>query len=339
MRKSRMLLAATLLMAAGAYIVVAGQSELKRIAVPLPAAAPGAPGAARVDSAQLLGDVRTLASAEFGGRRTGTEGSRKAQAFLQARFEALGLRPFGGAFAEPFAFTHKSIKGLLTPGKAYKTEYPKSVNYIGFIPGSATDARYIVVSAHYDHLGEKAGKLYPGADDNASGVAAMLAIAKWFKAHPPRHSIVFAAFDGEELGLQGARAFLAALPFPKARLALNLNLDMVSHNDSNEIYAAGTSYTPALTPLVAQAAARNTVKVKLGHDRSQLVAGSVEDWTGSSDHGPFHDAGVPFLYFGVEDHDDYHAPSDTFERINQKFFVDVANLLVDVAETADRNLR
>lgn len=338
MKKSRMLALAMIVLAGGAYIVVASQVELKRLAVPLPAATADLAATSRVDSAQLLGDVRTLSSPEFGGRRTGTEGSRKAQAFLQARFEALGLRPFGGAFAEPFAFTHKSIKGLLTPGKPYKTAYPQSANYIGFIPGSAKDARYIVVSAHYDHLGEKAGKLYPGADDNASGVAAMLAIAKWFKAHPPRHSIVFAAFDGEELGLQGARAFLAALPFPKAGLALNLNLDMVAHNDSNEIYAAGTSYTPALKALVAQAAARNTVNVRLGHDRSQLVAGSVEDWTGSSDHGPFHETGVPFLYFGVEDHADYHSPTDTFERINQKFFVDVANLLVDVAATLDQRL-
>jgi Zn-dependent M28 family amino/carboxypeptidase len=283
--------------------------------------------------------VRTLASAEFGGRLTGSDGSRKAQAFLQSRFEALGLKPFGAAYAQPFGFTHTSIKGLLTAGRPYKSAYPSAVNYVGYIAGSARPERFIVVSAHYDHLGIKAGKLYPGADDNASGVAAMLAIASWFKAHPPLHTIVFAAFDGEELGSQGARAFLAALPFPKEGLALNLNLDMVSHNDNNEIFVAGTSYTPALKPLVAQAAARNTVSVKLGHDRSQLVAGAVEDWTGSSDHGPFHEAGVPFLYFGVEDHADYHAASDTFEHINPVFFGSVANLLVDVASTLDANLK
>ncbi|MCW2665033.1 MAG: Peptidase, partial [Mycobacterium sp.] len=245
---------------------------------------------------------------------------------------------FGAAYAQPFAFTHTSIKALVTPGRAYRTAYPSAVNYIGLIRGSARPERFIVVSAHYDHLGTKGGKLYPGADDNASGVAAMLAIAAWFKAHPPRHTMVFAAFDGEELGLQGARAFLAALPFPKEQLALNLNLDMVSHNDDNEIFAAGTSYTPALKPLLEQAAARHTVKVRLGHDRSQLVAGSVEDWTGSSDHGPFHEAGVPFLYFGVEDPPDYHAPSDSFEHINHAFFTRVANLLVDVAATLDTNL-
>jgi Zn-dependent M28 family amino/carboxypeptidase len=347
MKTSRLMVVAALFASAGAYFVVVSRLELARIAPALPSA-PAATAATagtlapKVDSARLLDDVRTLASSQFGGRRTGSDGSRKAQAFLQTRFEALGLKPFGTAYAEPFGFTHHSIKGLVMPGRPYETAYPSAVNYVGYIPGSAggTSAeRFIVVSAHYDHLGVKEGRLYPGADDNASGVAAMLAIAAWFKDHPPRHSIVFAAFDGEELGLQGARAFLAALPFPKAQLALNLNLDMVSHNDSNQIYVAGTSYSPALTPLVAQAASRSTLKVKLGHDRSQLLAGSVEDWTGASDHGPFHDAGLPFLYFGVEDHADYHAPSDTFEHINPAFFISVAKLLVDVAATVDAGLK
>jgi Zn-dependent M28 family amino/carboxypeptidase len=338
MKKSRMRIGgvlAALIAAAGAYFVVAGKIETARVAMPLPSASVASVHAPALSGAQLLDDLRTLSSPAFEGRRTGTPGSRKAQAFLQRRFEELGLKPFGAAYATPFSFTKTSVKGLLTPGRQYKTEYPSAANYIGYIPGSAAPERFIVVSAHYDHLGMKDGVLYPGADDNASGVAAMLAIASWFKAHPPRHSIVFAAFDGEELGLRGARAFMAALPFPKEQLALNLNLDMVGHNDTNEIFVAGTSYTPALKPLVAQAAARNAVMVKLGHDRSPLVAGSVEDWTGSSDHGPFHDAGVPFLYFGVEDHADYHAPGDTFEKINQPFFVRAAGLLVDVAATLD----
>lgn len=119
---------------------------------------------------------------------------------------------------------------------------------------------------------------------------------------------------------------------------MNLNMDMVSHNDDNEIFVAGTHYTPALKPLVAQAAARSTVKVKPGHDKPMYLAGSVEDWTQGSDHGVFHDAGLPFLYFGVADHADYHQPSDTFERINQDFYVKVASLLVDVAATLDRKL-
>ncbi|MET0858304.1 MAG: M28 family peptidase, partial [Telluria sp.] len=130
---------------------------------------------------------------------------------------------------------------------------------------------------------------------------------------------------------------LAALPFPKAQLALNLNLDMVSRNERNEIFVSGTRYNPSLIPLVAKAAARSTVGVKLGHDLPQQK-GSTDDWTNSSDHGPFHQAGVPFLYFGVEDHADYHGPGDTFARIEPAFFTSVANLLVDVAATVDIDL-
>jgi Zn-dependent M28 family amino/carboxypeptidase len=321
MKTYRLLVTAALLAAAGACFAVAASPE-----------------APKVDSARLLDDVRILASSEFGGRLTGSDGSRKAQVFLQSRFEALALKPFGAAYAEPFSFTRHGAKPGTTPGPAIAAA-AAAVNYIGYIAGSARPERFIVVSAHYDHLGVKEGRLYPGADDNASGVAAMLAIAAWFKDHPPRHTIVFAAFDGEELGLQGARAFLAALPFPKAQVALNLNLDMVSHNDGNQIYVAGTSYSPALAPLVAQAASRSALKVRYGHDRPQPPARAADDWTGASDHGPFHEAGLPFLYFGVEDHADYHAPSDTFEHIVQRFFTDVAKLLVDVAVTVDAGLK
>ncbi|HEV7815303.1 MAG TPA: M20/M25/M40 family metallo-hydrolase, partial [Janthinobacterium sp.] len=223
-------------------------------------------------------------------------------------------------------------------GQPYSTAYPDAANIIGYLPGTAAPQQFMVVSAHYDHLGIAGGKLYPGADDNASGVAAMLAMAAWFKAHPPLHSVVFAAFDAEELGLRGSRAFLEALPFPKKDLVVNLNLDMLSHNDANQIFVAGTFHYPWLKPYLEQAASRSTVQVFLGHDRSQLIAGAVEDWTDSSDHGPFHAAGIPFLYFGVADHADYHLPSDTFEHINQDFFLRVTALVIDTAALLDRNL-
>lgn len=340
MKRRRLLLIPLLLLlpalALAAYVYFVGKAESARIAVPLPSATVVA-SAAAVDGAQLMRDVTTLASPAFEGRRTGSAGGRKARAYVQGRFEALGLTPFGAAYAQPFAFTHTSLKGLLMPGRPYQTEYRDAVNLVGYIKGSKTPARYIVVSAHYDHLGVREGKLYPGADDNASGVAAMLALAAHFKANRPENSIVFAAFDAEELGLRGAQAFMAALPFAREQLAMNLNLDMVSRSDERAIFAAGTSYTPAFKALVAQAAARSTVKVRLGHDRPQWQAGMVEDWTSSSDHGPFHAAGVPFLYFGVEDHADYHAPGDTADKIDPVFFADVVRLLVDVAGLMDRS--
>ncbi|MES2322466.1 MAG: M20/M25/M40 family metallo-hydrolase [Pseudomonadota bacterium] len=319
------------------FYIVAGNQEAESI-VALPSAAQADPGAPVIDRERLLNDVRTLAAPAFEGRQTGSEGSRKAQAWLAGRFAEAGIAPYGGSYLHPFSYTKTSIKGLVLPGRPFQTVVPNAVNIVGHIRGSTNPSRVLLVSAHYDHLGVREGKVYPGADDNASGVGAMLAIAAWFKAHPPQHTIVFAAFDAEEAGLRGASALLDKPPFPREQLVMNLNLDMVSHNDNNEIYVAGTSYTPVLKALVAQAAARSAVQVKPGHDKAALMSPGAEDWTQGSDHGVFHDAGLPFLYFGVEDHAHYHHPGDTFEHINQDFYVKVASLLIDVAAILDRQL-
>ncbi len=289
-----------------------------------------ASAAIAVDQTTLIDDVRTMSSAPFAGRRTGSDGNRLTQAYLAKRFEQLGLKPFGTAYAMPFPVTARK-------GKIPAVEAPPGTNLVGYIAGSKEPGRYLVVSAHYDHLGTKDSVVYPGADDNASGVAAMLAIAEHFRKNPPQHTIVFAAFDAEEMGLQGADAFVKALPFARDKLSLNLNLDMVSRNANNEIWAAGLHHNPALKEIVAAAAGRSTVKVKTGHD-VPVPAKPDDDWTFSSDHGPFHKAGVPFLYFGVEDHADYHRPGDTADKINPAFYAKVASLLVDVAATADQKL-
>lgn len=319
------------------YIFVVGKLEAARIAAPLDSAALASGPA--VDSATLMEDVRRLASPSMKGRRTGTEGSKLAQAYISGRFAQIGLQPYSASYVMPFSFTHTSIKALVGVGKSYKTRYPFAANLVGYIKGSVEPGRIMVVSAHYDHLGERNGVIYPGADDNASGVGAMLAIAAYFKQHPPVNTIVFVAFDAEELGLKGAEAFVAALPFPREKLAMNLNLDMVSRNDNKEIWVAGVFHNPLLKDLVAAAAKRSAIKVKMGHDKPLLFAGTVEDWTGSSDHGPFHAAGVPFLYFGVEDHADYHQPTDVAEKINAQFYGQVTSLLIDVAATADLKLQ
>ena len=117
----------------------------------------------------------------------------------------------------------------------------------------------IVVSAHYDHVGVRNGEIYPGADDNASGTAALLAIAGLCKKAPWQHDVVFAAFDAEEQGLQGARAFVAAPPIPKERIALNINMDMVSRSATREIYIAGTGYHPPLRQVLEAVAKRSEV--------------------------------------------------------------------------------
>jgi hypothetical protein len=333
-RVRRRTLALGVIAAAAIYASVATRVERSAIAAQRPAVAAAAPS--RIDRDQLMRDVRTLAAPAFEGRRTGSTGSLAARRFIRDAFGSIGLSPAGTHFLQPFEFVYSSVTGLVLPGRTWQTTFGDAANVVGIQAGSRSDARTIVVSAHYDHVGIRDGVLYPGADDNASGVAALLAIARYVRAHPLSHRVVFAAFDAEELGLEGAKAFLRAPPVPLSSIALNVNLDMVSRNDRNEIFAAGTYHTPSLKPIVEEVQRRAAVKVLFGHDRPMTRAGMVDDWTLQSDHGVFHKAGIPFLYFGVEDHPDYHKPTDTADKIDPTFFGNVVEMLIDVVVTADQ---
>lgn len=288
----------------------------------------------RVDRDTLLRDLRTLANPALEGRRTGTEGSRSARTFIVEQFEAIGLKPAGDdGYLQPFTFTPEPDKDA--GGDPDVAE--EGVNVIGRIDGTMADARWLVVTAHYDHLGVRDGNVHPGADDNASGVAALLAAARHFVRHPPQHTMLFVALDAEELGLRGARAFVRSIPDVASRVALNINLDMVSRSDRNQIYAAGTYHYPWTRPLLDAIGERSRVRLLFGHDRPKSESG-LDDWTMLSDHGAFHEAGVPFVYFGVEDHPDYHKPTDTADRIDPAFFGDVVEMIIDAIQTFDVEL-
>ena len=280
------------------------------------------PAKVRIDADRLMSTVTLLADPKFEGRAAGSPGGIAARGVIADRFRSAGLQPIDGGYLKPFSFTRKSANGVETA----------AANIVGICSGKDPQLPMFVVSAHYDHLGVRDGAIYHGADDNASGVAVLLELAAYCVKNPLRRSIVFAAFDAEEGGLQGARAFVAAPPVPKDRIALNVNLDMVSRSDKREIYVAGTHHTPALKAPLQQIAARARVKVLFGHD---LPGSGSNDWTSQSDHYAFHAAKIPFVYFGVEDHADYHKPTDTADKINRRFFVDVAETILDAVLSLD----
>lgn len=292
----------------------------------------------RIDADQLLSDVKTLSSADYAGRATGSAGSKKAQAFIEERFRALRLEPVGGSFERKFAFVHHSFRGLLSRSRPYETAYPDATNLIALVHGRSASRKCLLLSAHYDHKGVRDGALYPGADDNASGVAVVLAAGRYLSENPPLHSVLLVAFDGEELGLRGSKAFVESPPVPLTQVALAVNLDMVSRNDRNEIFAAGTFPHPRLRPVLERVQRRSAVRILFGHDKPFYRAGLAEDWTHASDHGPLHDAGVPFVYFGVADHPDYHQPTDTFERIDPAFFTAAAEMILEAVVQLDQGL-
>jgi Zn-dependent M28 family amino/carboxypeptidase len=288
-----------------------------------------------VDRAQLMRDVEALAAPAFEGRRTGTPGALKARQWLVDQFRAIGLAPAGTEeYLQPFTFSTRDTRAVLPGGRPFTADY-SAANVIGHLAGRETRARLLVVTAHYDHLGIRDGVLFPGADDNASGVAVLLAAARHFVRNPPRHPIMFAALDAEEVGLRGARALIATTLLSRSAVAMNINLDMVSRNDRNEIYAAGTSHAPWLRPLLQDVQTRAAVNILFGHDRPMVRSAGLEDWTQSSDHGPFHDAGIPFVYFGVEDHPDYHKPTDTAGRVGSRFFGDTADMIIEALRMFD----
>ena len=272
-----------------------------RVASPSPREPLGAPIEA-VDPAPLLGDVAVLAADSMEGRRAGSPGGAMARAYLESRIRALGLQPD----SQPFTFEGRDSATV------------QGVNLVVRIPGTSPAARAIVVTAHYDHVGVRNGEVYNGADDNASGTAALLAIAAALRDRPLRHTAILVWLDAEEMGLRGARAFLDSPPLPVDSIALNVNLDMVSRSDAGELHVAGTHHYPALLPVIERVAARAPVTLIPGHDRPGT---GRDDWTMQSDHGVFHQASIPFLYFGVEDHPDYHRPTDDFGNIDSDFFV------------------
>jgi len=279
-----------------------------------------------VDSVRLIDDLSRLAADSMRGRAAGTPENAMARAFIAARFDSLGLEAVGGARVHPFTFVNRRDSSTV-----------EAANVLGLVKGTEWPDSYIVVSAHYDHVGVgravDGDSIYNGADDNASGTAGLMALAAYFKAHPARHSIIFAAFDAEERGLQGATAFVANPPVPKEALALNVNMDMVSHSEAGELYAAGAAKWPALRPVLDSVAATAPVKLLLGHDTPE--PSPRDDWTTQSDQGAFHRAGIPFVYFGVEDHPDYHRPSDSMDTITIGFYVGAVRTVLSAVQALD----
>jgi Zn-dependent M28 family amino/carboxypeptidase len=286
-----------------------------------------------IDAARLLRDLQALSADDMQGRQTGTEGGAKARAYVVEAYKKYKLKPFGADYLQPFSFERA--------GKTYRAN-----NVVGYVEGKSNPARYIVVSAHYDHLGvagvegsqcraEGADAICNGADDNASGVAALLALAEHFATHRPAHSMIFVAFDAEEPGLKGSQEFVRTPPVDLSRVAVDVNMDMVSRNDRGELYAAGAQPYPLLKPYLDRVATNAPVHLVEGHDDPKL---GHDDWTFQSDQGPFHAAGVPFVYFGVEDHKDYQKSTDEFANVNQPFFVHAAETILSAVEMLDKNL-
>jgi hypothetical protein len=260
---------------------------------------------ADVHVAELKAHVYRLASPDFMGRR-GPGGARAARYVAEA-FERMHLEP---AFGDSY---YQDIPSLLHEGTRKASIVGRNVAAI--LPG--TDPKladeWVLLSAHFDHIGKRADVLFPGADDNASGVAMLLEVAEHFalSGAKPRRTLVFVSFDQEEVGLVGSTYFATKPPRPLRNLKAFLTADMLGRSMANVmdeyVFVLGSEHSPRLRKLVEEVAPPPGLKV--GRLQADLIGTR-------SDYGPFRDAGVPFLFFSTGQHPDYHQCTDLPERIN-----------------------
>jgi Zn-dependent M28 family amino/carboxypeptidase len=145
--------------------------------------------------------------------------------------------------------------------------------------------------------------------------------------------VILAFFDNEEGGMHGSKTFIASGLVPLDRIALDVSLDMVARQDGKALWVSGLSHYPMLKPFTDAAAKASGIPIRFGHDTKDLKPG--DDWTNSSDHEAFHAKGIPFLYFGVEDHVDYHKPGDDADKVDSAFYRGAVDFSYAVVRAAD----
>ncbi len=271
------------------------------------------------EEARLKAHVVTLASPRYQGRRGA--GGIKAAEYVLENFRKLGLKPL---------FNGKYIQEI--PSREGKEPIGRNVG--ACLHGSDPKLRdeWVVVSAHFDHLGMRGETMFPGADDNASGVAMLLESARSFveAKEPPRRSVMFIGFDLEEIGLFGSRYFVEHSPVPLAKIALFLTADMIGRSlggvCESQVFVMGSEYAPGLRPWLDRAAKGQAVTVGLlGSDILLLDR---------SDYGPFRSRKVPYLFFSTGENPLYHSPRDVAETINYPKLAAISRVMYRVARDA-----
>ena len=281
-----------------------------------------------IDSAMLLNDLKILSADNMEGRLVNSPGGEKARNFVVERFKASGVEPFGTSYLEPFTFSRRNSSSP-TPG----------INVIGHIDGTQFPRRYIVVSAHYDHLGVRNGVIFNGADDNASGTAALFAIARYFTTHRPENSLIFAAFDAEESGDRGSAAWLTSTPVDIASIIADVNMDMIGRDPDPKLFAVGTKANPVLKPVLEEVMSKAPVKLMFGHETPGGRPDTPgEDWSKSSDHYSFQSAHIPAIYLGDEDFAQHHKATDKFETMSFDFYIGAVETSLLTVQSVDRHL-
>ncbi|MCE7863442.1 MAG: M20/M25/M40 family metallo-hydrolase [Bacteroidetes bacterium CHB5] len=281
--------------------------------------------AQKIEEKKIKTHITVLAADEMQGRFSGSEGEQKALQYLEKEFKALKLVPKGEqGFRQQFPFK-AGVHGTGEEGKAN--------NAIAYLDNQAD--KTIIIGAHYDHLGlgengssldaNPKGKIHNGADDNASGVAGVLELARYFSQNKVKEksNFLFICFSGEELGLYGSKYFTEHPTINIDEISFMINMDMIGRLPENKnISISGTGTSPVWEPLLKSVS-------------TPLVIKTDSSGVGPSDHASFYLKNIPALHFFTGSHSDYHKPSDDSEKINYGGEKQVLELIIQVIEKLD----
>ena len=277
--------------------------------------------------------INFLASDELQGREAGVHGSRVTSEYIVSLLQWMGVSPLADSYFQPFDAYRKERqkKGRLevhpdSIAKLKQEVHQKLTmrNVLGMIPGKNTK-EYVIVGAHFDHLGIDpvldGDQIYNGADDNASGVSAVLQIARAFLAsgQQPERNVIFAFWDGEEKGLLGSKYFVQTCPF-LSQIKGYLNFDMIGRNNKPQQPKQVVYFYTAAHPVFGDWLKEDIRKYGLQLEPDYRA---WENPIGGSDNGSFAKVGIPIIWYHTDGHPDYHQPSDHADRLNWDKIVEI----------------
>ena len=277
--------------------------------------------------------INFLASDELQGREAGFHGSRVTSEYIVSLLQWMGVSPLADSYFQPFDAYRKERqkKGRLevhpdSIAKLKQEVHQKLTmrNVLGMIPGKNTK-EYVIVGAHFDHLGIDpvldGDQIYNGADDNASGVSAVLQIARAFLAsgQQPERNVIVAFWDGEEKGLLGSKYFVQTCPF-LSQIKGYLNFDMIGRNNKPQQPKHVVYFYTAAHPGFGDWLKEDIRKYGLQLEPDYRA---WENPIGGSDNGSFAKVGIPIIWYHTDGHPDYHQPSDHADRLNWDKVVEI----------------
>ena len=277
--------------------------------------------------------INFLASDELQGREAGFHGSRVTSEYIVSLLQWMGVSPLADSYFQPFDAYRKERqkKGRLevhpdSIAKLKQEVHQKLTmrNVLGMIPGKNTK-EYVIVGAHFDHLGIDpvldGDQIYNGADDNASGVSAVLQIARAFLAsgQQPERNVIVAFWDGEEKGLLGSKYFVQTCPF-LSQIKGYLNFDMIGRNNKPQQPKQVVYFYTAAHPVFGDWLKEDIRKYGLQLEPDYRA---WENPIGGSDNGSFAKVGIPIIWYHTDGHPDYHQPSDHADQLNWDKIVEI----------------